>query len=88
MKKRLEKDDVRISITGRAKTGKSVIGRVIYDALQNHGLNVELLDQHDHPDGLKTEYVDGCLKRLKNRQTQVQIDFIRESVCCDARQQA
>jgi len=67
-----------ITISGKVKTGKSVIAQAISRALKAHGLNV-LINDCDHPDGLNDKYIHGCLDSLRDKEIPIEIKLIRES---------
>ena len=67
-------ETITLEIRAEAASGKSTIGQGIGDYLRCLGFQVELNDQHDHPNGL-----DDLPKRLHGlaKTRKVKINFIR-----------
>ena len=67
-------ETITLEIRAKAASGKSTIGQAVADYLKTIGFQVELNDQHDHPNGL-----DDLPKRLQSlaKNRKVKINFIR-----------
>jgi uridine kinase len=63
--------EVSINITGRAKTGKSTIARVVKKALEDNGFSVDLSDP-DAP--VSDEFFDRCLDAVKGQNIKIHIN--------------